>query len=105
MDETPAAKPKAWLSVKDAAEYLGLGRSSVYEIVAAGRLACYRIGPNRGRIRFRPADLDAYLERMKVGTKVKTQPAPPREEYVSIYDHSKPGGPLRAPIPVPKERH
>lgn len=73
------------LSVKGAAEHLGLGRSAVYALVASGDLACYKIGPNRGRIRFKPSDLDAYLEGMRVGPKVRARVTPPRPKVK--YDH------------------
>lgn len=81
---------EGWLTVKTAAEALGLSASTVYDLVAAGELACYRIGLNRGRIRFRPSDLDAYLEKSRVGPKAKVAPAPTRPRYVPKDDLRKP---------------
>jgi excisionase family DNA binding protein len=68
--------PSAMMSVKGAAEYLGLGRSAIYELVAAKKLACYRMGPKGGRLKFKAADLDAYTERQREGPKTK-EPAKP----------------------------
>ena len=61
----------ALLSIADAARYLGLCTRSVQSLVADGRLACYRIGPDGGRVRFSVADLDVYVARCRcVGGKV-----------------------------------
>jgi excisionase family DNA binding protein len=87
MDETP--HPKAWLSVNDVAKELDLGRSSIYALVASGKLACYRMGPNGGRLRFKPCDLEAYVEGVRVGPKVKADPVPRREKYVPKYPLGK----------------
>ncbi len=51
--------PKA-LTVKQAADRLGVSARTVYDLVECGRLKCQRIGKGRGTIRIRPADLDAY---------------------------------------------
>lgn len=73
----------SWLSVKEAAESLGLNRSAVYALVAKKQLACYRIGPNQGRIRFKASDLEAYVESCREGPKVKSTPRqkPPPLKY------------------------
>lgn len=72
-----------WLSVNETAKELGLGRSAIYALVASGQLACYRIGPSEGRIRFKPEDIEAYVESKRVGPKVRRPPAPrhPRARY------------------------
>jgi excisionase family DNA binding protein len=74
------------LTAKEVSEKLGLARTAIYELVAAGRLACYKIGVNGGRLRFKASDLEAS----RVGPKVKVDhpPKPPRRvPYVSKYDH------------------
>ena len=48
------------LTVKQAADRLGVSARTVYDLVECGRLKCQRIGKGRGTIRIRPADLDAY---------------------------------------------
>ncbi len=77
MKMTPARTPQealrlvgrllAWatpvpnsLTVKQAADRLGVSSRTVYDLVECGRLKCQRIGKGRGTIRIRPADLDAY---------------------------------------------
>jgi excisionase family DNA binding protein len=47
------------LTVKQAADRLGVSSRTIYDLVESGRLKCQRIGTGRGTIRIRPADLDA----------------------------------------------
>lgn len=76
-----------WLTVNGAAERLGVGRSAIYQLVSSGKLACYRMVSNAGKMKFKASDLDAYAEGCRVGPKVKP-PAPPRPpRYVPKYDH------------------
>jgi excisionase family DNA binding protein len=48
------------LSVNEAARVLGVERSTLYRIIRRGELQAVRVGRRR---KFRPEDLDAYLER------------------------------------------
>jgi excisionase family DNA binding protein len=48
------------LTVADLARNLGVSRWTVYRLVRSGDIKAVRVGE---RIRFRPADVDAYLER------------------------------------------
>jgi excisionase family DNA binding protein len=73
------------LSVKQAAEYLGLAASAVYSLANSKQIACYRIGPNKGRLRFKASDLDLYLERCREGPRERTPVVPQRERYVPKY--------------------
>jgi excisionase family DNA binding protein len=75
------------LTAKQVADQLGISRTTVYELAAGGRLACYRLGARRGRLKFKASDLEAYLEASRVGPKVKTEQPPKRQAYVSKYDH------------------
>lgn len=54
------------LTVSEAAEYLGISRTTLYHMVRKRppRIAFYQITP--ARMRFRKQDLDAYLDRKKV---------------------------------------
>jgi excisionase family DNA binding protein len=61
--------------VRGVAAELGLRPTTVYDLIASGRLACYRFGPRRGRIRVRPADVAAYAESCRVGARVEPTPA------------------------------
>jgi excisionase family DNA binding protein len=47
------------LSVREAAEMLGIGHAMVYKLLAAGQLPSVRIG---GRRLFDPADLDRFID-------------------------------------------
>jgi excisionase family DNA binding protein len=49
-----------WLDSTAAAEYLGISRGTVHNLVSEGRLP--RHGPKGARQRFRRSDLDAYCQ-------------------------------------------
>jgi len=51
-----------WLTVKEAAAYLKVDRSTIYDWCERGLLAWYELRTGGGR-RFRRRDLDALLER------------------------------------------
>jgi excisionase family DNA binding protein len=46
--------------VNEAAAVLGVERSTIYRLLRAGDLVAVRVGKRK---RFRPADVDAYLNR------------------------------------------
>jgi excisionase family DNA binding protein len=48
------------LTVNELARHLGISKWTVYRLVRDGEIRAVRVGE---RIRFRPADVDAYLER------------------------------------------
>lgn len=48
------------LSLKEAAEYLGVSPNSVRNYIARGRLKSLRVGPKL--IKFRKADLDKFID-------------------------------------------
>jgi excisionase family DNA binding protein len=73
---------KDWLSVRQAADALGASVAAVYEAVGRGEIVHYRFGANRGSIRIKPSDLEAYVESRRVGPKVKPRPGPKRVAYV-----------------------
>ena len=49
------------ITYDDAAELLGIGRSSLKRLIAAGRIATVSIG---GAVRIRTADLEAYVAKL-----------------------------------------
>lgn len=79
------------LTVKQAAERLGVSATLVYELVADGALPCYRLGGRgrRGVIRFSEADLLAFLERRRV----EHRPADPARPDTGAA--RQPAGPTR----------
>ena len=58
--------PPNWLSVAEAAAALGLDTSAIYRLVQAKKIPHRRIGAGGGRIVFTQADLDEYLESVRV---------------------------------------
>lgn len=78
MTENPD-KLKCLLTVADVAKWLTVSSSLVYQLVESGKLPVYRIGNGRGSIRFRPEDIEGYLntcrsERMPVPAQPKIRP-------------------------------
>ena len=57
-------KTNQFYSVKTLAEKLAINPMTIYRMVDQGRLPAVRIGRT---IRFRPADIDAFLETVRVG--------------------------------------
>jgi putative molybdopterin biosynthesis protein len=55
------------LKVSEAAEFLGLGRNTVYILAREGKLPHYRIGDS---VRFDRAELRAWLQEHRRGPKV-----------------------------------
>lgn len=54
------------MTVRQAAERLEVSQSTVYALVAAGLLACSRIGLGRGCIRISAEQLDEYRKQAEV---------------------------------------
>lgn len=61
----PLATPAATLTYPEAARYLGMSERSLQRLVAAGTVRHVR--PTATRVRFRTADLDAYLDTVARG--------------------------------------
>lgn len=53
-----------FLTVQEAARFLNMSKSFLYQLAANRKIACYRIG--QGAIRFQLDDLLAYLEQCRV---------------------------------------
>lgn len=76
------------LSITEAAEYLGLSKSTVERYTTAGELSAVRIGPTKRVRRWRRVDLDAY--KAKAGHDVETvaaeavEPVQPTESAVAV---------------------
>ena len=60
-----------YLDTEQAAQYTGYSIHTIRDAAARGRLACYRRTP-RGHLRFRRAQLDAWMAEME------RQVSPPR---------------------------
>lgn len=59
-DDRTKAQP-ALLTVREVAQMLRVSTNCVYDLVAKGKLCCYRVGVGRGAIRVRQEDVSAYL--------------------------------------------
>lgn len=95
---------KAFLSIKDAAEYLGVEYKTVYRLVKQGELPAGKVG---GVYRIRREDLEAYFEAQIARTVAESKekgPATPSEAALRcgrcfrlISDFERCGGPCEAP--------
>lgn len=65
------------LTVKEAAEKLGVAPATVYSLCGSRRLKHQRIGLGRGVIRIREEDLERYLVGATVEPDEPTAPPPP----------------------------
>ncbi|MDR3620462.1 MAG: helix-turn-helix domain-containing protein [Paludisphaera borealis] len=75
------------MTVKAAAERLEVSASTIYALVAAGRLRCVRIGLGRkGAIRI----LDEHLEEYLRGSESRPAPAPPPSPPRRGFKHLRP---------------
>jgi excisionase family DNA binding protein len=68
------------LTVKSAAERVGVSAGLVYTWIESGVLTHYRVGKpgRRGSIRIAETDLDAFMVTLKRGTVPEIQPLPPK---------------------------
>jgi excisionase family DNA binding protein len=57
--------PKLLLTVEEAAEQLGIGRTLMYALIRAGEVGSVHIGRLR---RVRPTDLETYTARLTAST-------------------------------------
>ena len=58
------------LTIRQALDVLPVGRSTLYSLVAEGTIPSLRVrcaGSRRGRILIRRADLEAFIEKSRVG--------------------------------------
>jgi excisionase family DNA binding protein len=66
------------LTVKQAAESIGVSSTIVYDWVNSGALAHYRVGRmgSRGSVRISQSDFTAFLETLKRGKEPRTRKSP-----------------------------
>ncbi len=73
------------LKVADVAVLLNVSNSLVYDLAASGKLTPYRPGNGRGCLRFKPEDVEAYLEGCRVETGQPRKAAPrPRLKHLRL---------------------
>ena len=66
------------MKVKEAAARLEVSVTTIYALVAAGKLRCYRVGVGRGCIRIAPEHIAEYLGLAEPKTVQPAAPPPPR---------------------------
>lgn len=64
------------MTVKKAAERLEVSAATIYNLVAAGKLCCVRVGVGRGAIRILEEHIAEFLQ--GAGPAAKNPPAPSR---------------------------
>lgn len=73
------------LTIKQAAERLGLNVVTVRGMIRSKQLPCYRIGPKHGRIMVSEDDCERYLRSCRV--EKQEQPAPTERVPVTKYQY------------------
>lgn len=92
--------PKGWLTPEEAAKYLSIGRTKLYELAQTGKIPAQKIDK---QWRFKTDDLDRWLSVSKsIDGYFQTIQAnildnellrePQREAYAKLYDYFKAGG-------------
>ena len=66
------------MKIKQAAARLELSQTTVYALVAAGKLRCYRVGVGRGQIRIAEEHIAEYLGKAESRPMQPTASPPPR---------------------------
>ena len=61
------------ISKNEVCDALGIGKSTLDRLMAAGEITYYKVG---GSVRFREADVEAYVRRGLVPARPKACPAP-----------------------------
>ncbi len=73
------------LTVEDVADLLNISKSLVYDLADKGRISSYRPGNGRGCLRFKPEDVQAYLEGCRMEREQARTPASrPRLKHIKI---------------------
>ena len=62
MSNTHHDQPEHLLTVAEVAEWLSVSGSLIYQLIESGKLPVHRIGNGRGSIRFRPDDVELYID-------------------------------------------
>jgi excisionase family DNA binding protein len=62
----PSENGPDFLTVRQAAKYLGVSKDSVYSICITKKLAHYKFGEGRGLIRIKRGDLLDYIQRCRI---------------------------------------
>jgi excisionase family DNA binding protein len=59
--EQARAESAAALTIPAAATYLSVSPRTVYDLMRAGQIGAFRIGPRKGAVRISRAELDRYI--------------------------------------------
>ena len=83
-----AKTPEPTLTLAEAAAYLGWGQSTLRGKLSGGKGPTAIKLPGSSRWRFRPDDLDAYVEKSKIPAGTVT--GKPRKSLIAITDERSP---------------
>ena len=61
---------KSFIKIDEASKLTGLSRSTIYKLTALGKFPCYK----RGRLLFKPDEIQAWIEEGRVETQSKLNP-------------------------------
>jgi excisionase family DNA binding protein len=72
------------VNVKQAAARLEVSVSTVYGLITAGKLRCYRIGNGRGTIRIDGTQIEAFLSGAESKPRPEPTLQPPRLKHIRL---------------------
>jgi excisionase family DNA binding protein len=65
------------MTVRQAADRLEVSTTLIYQLVASGKLRCYRVGNGRGVIRIDETHIEAFLRESQEEPRPCPAPSPP----------------------------
>ena len=66
----------ALVTVSELANRLRVSLATAYELISSGKIVSFRVGPRRGAIRIREADVESYLSNCQYVATEQPQTAP-----------------------------
>lgn len=68
------AGPENVLNAAEVAERLGLSPATVYRMAEDGRLPSFKYGPGKSAVRFRPSEIEQWLDDKRRGPRPSQSP-------------------------------
>lgn len=94
MNKPPPPDPsKPFWTVAEFAAYIGLRPPAARAIVNARLVTVHHVGERGGRVRIKPSDAEAYLERCRTPAKGE-RPAPPPPKPKRVHEPENADGPM-----------
>jgi excisionase family DNA binding protein len=85
MTQEENSSERPLLTVAEVGDWLKVSPSLIYQLVESGKIVVYRIGNGRGAIRFRPEDIEDYLDSCRIEKNAPpTRKTRPRLKHIHL---------------------